>query len=67
MRRTAAAIRSVILSIASSVGLEGAFLLAGTVLLAVAASYVSPIGPLVIIGSMCILAGLALAIPTRSQ
>ena len=42
---------------------EGAFLIAGTVLLAIGASYVSPIGPYLVVGAMCLLVGLLLAAP----
>ncbi len=65
MKRTAGALRLLVVAVARGVGLEGAFLLAGTALLAAAASYVSPVGPLVVVGTMCVLAGLALAIPSR--
>ena len=65
MKRAAFALRSLSTAVVSGVGLEGAFLLAGTVLLAVASSYLSPAGPLVVVGGMCVLAGLALAIPAR--
>jgi hypothetical protein len=41
-----------------AVGIEGAFLLAGTVLLAAAASYISPAAALVVVGVACILAGI---------
>lgn len=65
MRRAAAAIRSAALRAASAVGLEGAFLIAGTSLLAYAASWISPAGPPAVAGLMCILAGIALALPER--
>ena len=65
MKRAAVALRSTIARLVAAVGLEGAFLLAGTVLLAVGTSYIHPAGPLVVVGSMCILAGIALAVPTR--
>ena len=64
--KTAAALSALIARLAAAVGLEGAFLLAGTVLLAAAASYVSPAGPFFVVGFMCILAGIALAIPRRA-
>lgn len=51
--------------IAGAVGIEGAFLFAGTVLLSVAASFVAPAGPFVVAGVMCILAGIVLAVPPR--
>jgi hypothetical protein len=65
VKRAAVSLRRFALAIATAIGLEGAFLLAGTVLLAVAASYVAPAGPFVVVGVMCILAGIALAIPPR--
>lgn len=66
MKRAAVALRYHLLVLASAVGLEGAFLLIGTALLAAAASTVSPVGPLVVVGVMCVLAGLALAVPRRA-
>ena len=51
--------------IAAAVGLEGAFLLAGTAFLAVGAAYLAAWGPWVVAGSACVLAGLVLARPTR--
>lgn len=65
MKTAAVALRRIALVIAGAVGLEGAFLLAGTVLLSVAASYVTPAGPFVVAGVMCILAGIVLAVPPR--
>lgn len=67
VKRTALAVRSLLGAVAGAVGLEGAFLAAGTVMLAVAAGYVTPAGPFVVVGSMCILAGIALALPARRQ
>lgn len=61
MSRAAAAIDR----IARALGLEGAFLLAGTLLLAAAASFVHPAGPLLVMGAVCLLLGIALALPVR--
>lgn len=66
MKRAAVALRRLVLSLARVVGIEGAFLLVGTALLAAFASYLHPAGPLFVVGAMCVLAGLALAVPTRS-
>lgn len=67
MRRATIALRSAIGTVASAVGLEGAFLVTGTAVLAYGAGLVSPVGPYLVVGSMCILAGLALAVPIRRQ
>lgn len=58
-----AALSALVLSIASAVGLEGAFLVAGTALLAVGASFFNPAAPYLVVGGMCVLIGLALARP----
>lgn len=50
-----------VVAIARAIDLEGAFLIAGTALLAAASSYVHPAGPLAVFGISCLLAGLALA------
>lgn len=65
MKRAATAISILAARFAAAVGLEGTFLVTGTVLLSIASTYVSPAGPLVVVGAMCILAGLALALPQR--
>lgn len=57
--------RRLVRGIAAAVGLEGAFLAAGSVLLAIAASYVSPAGPFLVLGLSCALIGIALAVPPR--
>lgn len=44
---------------------EGAFLLAGTVLVAVGATYISPAGPWLVVGVISLAIGIALALPTR--
>ena len=67
MKRAAVSIRGLTARVASSIGLEGAFLLAGTVLLAIGASYIAPFGPWIVAGSLCILAGIGLAIPERRR
>lgn len=65
MRRAAAALRGLALSTASAVGLEGAFLATGTALVAVGSTYISAAGPFFVVGAMALLAGVALALPTR--
>lgn len=61
MKRAAVVLRR----LAGDVGIEGAFLLAGTVLLSVAASYVTPAGPFVVVGLVCLIAGIFLVVPPR--
>lgn len=51
--------------IARAIGLEGAFLIAGTAALSAGASYFSPAGPWLVSGGVAVLVGLALAVPTR--
>ena len=65
MKRAAVALRGLTLSIASSVGIEGMFLIAGTCALAVASSYISAAGPWFVVGAVSLLAGLALALPRK--
>jgi uncharacterized membrane protein (DUF106 family) len=60
-----AALRRLFARAAAAVGIEGMFLAVGTALLAVFASYLSPAGPFLVVGVMCVLAGVALAIPPR--
>lgn len=67
MKAAAVALRGLASRIASAVGIEGAFLLAGTVLLAIGSSYIVSFGPWIVAGSMCILAGISLAIPERRR
>ena len=49
--------------IARAVGLEGAFLLGGTLLLAIGASYLTPAGPWFVSGAVALVVGIALAFP----
>lgn len=65
MKRAADAIYSVGVYLARAVGLEGAFLIAGTALLAAGSTYVSPAGPLFVVGTVCMVAALGLALPQR--
>lgn len=67
MKRAAVALRSILLALARGLGLEGSFLAVGTILAAVGASYISPAGPWLVIGTVCIVAGLALAVPRRTE
>lgn len=67
MKRAASAIRTAASAVARAVGLEGAFLIAGTALIAAAGAYLHPAVPLLVVGVMCTLAGLALAMPRRSS
>ena len=67
MKRAAVAVRALLSRIAGMVGIEGAFLLGGTACLSVFASAIHPLGPWFVVGVMCILAGIALAIPERRK
>ena len=67
MKRAAISIRALVVRLVAGVGLEGGFLLVGTALLAVGSSFISAIGPWIVTGIMCILAGIALAIPERRK
>ena len=66
MKRAASAIGSMLTRIVLGVGLEGAFLLAGTALLAAGSSFVSPAGPWIVVGAACTIAGIALTLPRRT-
>jgi hypothetical protein len=65
VKRAAAAIRRLVLSVSNGIGIEGLFLLAGTCALAVASSYISAAGPWFVVGAVSLLAGIALALPSR--
>ena len=65
MKRAAVALRSLLTAAASGLGLEGAFLVAGTVLLATGAAYIHPAGPWLVTGGIAALLGLALAVTPR--
>ncbi|HKI95471.1 MAG TPA: hypothetical protein VJ992_09290 [Gemmatimonadales bacterium] len=63
MRRAAVAVGRLASGLASAVGLEGAFLAAGAVLLAVGSYFVNPAGPFFVIGIICLLVAYALTVP----
>lgn len=63
MKRAAVSIGRFVSLVAGGVGLEGAFLVAGTALLAVGSTFIVPYGPWFVVGGMAILAGIALALP----
>lgn len=65
MKRAAVALRRLASLVAAVVGIEGAFLFVGTALLAIGAGYFSPAGPFVVVGFICLIAGVALAVPPR--
>lgn len=65
MKKAALALSALLARLAASVGLEGAFLLIGTALLAAGSSFIHPAGPLLVTGCMCVVVGLALALPAR--
>lgn len=66
MKRGAVALYSLVARLAADIGAEGAFLAAGTALLAIGASYVSPAGPWLVIGVVCLGTGVALTVPRRT-
>ena len=61
--RPVSALRDLIVAIARGVGLEGAFLIAGTAALSVGASFIHPAGPWLVSGGVAVLIGIALALP----
>lgn len=65
MKRAAIALRSLATGVMSGVGLEGTFLGLGTVCLAVFASFFSPAGPWLVVGTVALVTGIALARPAR--
>ena len=67
MKQAAVAVRSLLGRIAAGVGLEGGFLAVGGILLAVGASYLSPAGPWLVLGFLCVVIGIAVAVPSRSK
>lgn len=64
MKRATVALRRLLVD---GLGLEGGFLLIGTVLLATFAAFIHPAGPLLVVGAVCLLLGLALAVPRRTE
>ncbi len=67
MKRAAVALRTLLVSAAASVGLEGAFLLIGTVCLAYASLGISTYGPAAVVGAVALLVGIALTVPRRAD
>ena len=67
MKAAAVAVFGLLSQIGSAIGLEGAFLVIGTIALSVGSAFIHPAGPWLVIGIMCILAGIALAVPGRRQ
>lgn len=65
MKRAAAGLSALAAAFTGNVGLEGAFLVFGTVCLSVAAGFFHPAGPWFVVGVMSVLAGIALALPAR--
>jgi hypothetical protein len=65
VKATAVAVFGLMSRIGSAVGIEGALLLIGTIALSIGSAFISPAGPWVVVGIMCILAGIALALPGR--
>lgn len=67
MKPAVALLRSSMLTLVAAVGLEGWFLVVGTLMVAVGASFISPAGPWLVVGGVALLLGLALAVPVRRQ
>ena len=63
MKHAAGALAVLIARIASTVGIEGAFLVAGTALLAIGAGYLSPAGPWLVTGLVAIGICIAVSLP----
>ena len=63
MKRPTEALAALTARIARGLGIEGAFLLAGTTLLAIGASYLGPAWPWIVTGAVALLIGLALSLP----
>lgn len=66
MRHATLALRGAMLRVIRWVGIEGAFVAAGTAVLAVGAALISPAGPYAVVGLVLVLYGLALAAPRRA-
>lgn len=56
------AIRALIAAVWRRLDVEGFLLLAGTILLAIGSSYLSPAGPYFVVGAICVVAALGLAV-----
>lgn len=68
MKHATVALRSLLGLVAASVGLEGALLVAGTAVLAAGSGIIHPAGPYLVVGAVCLLLGLALAVhPRRAE
>jgi len=65
VKRATVALRDLLVWLGKSVDMEGAFLLAGTALLAIGSTYLNPAGPWIVVGGVALILGLALAVPTR--
>jgi hypothetical protein len=65
VKAAVASLRALFITVVLEVGLEGWFLVFGTLLLAVGSSYINPAGPWLVTGSVALLLGLALAVPVR--
>lgn len=63
MRRAAQVLQQLVVD---GIGLEGGFLLLGTVCLAVGAGFVAPAGPWLVVGGMASIVGILLAVPRRA-
>ena len=63
MKRAAAAL----VVVARAVDIEGAFLLVGGGLLAVGSSFLHPAGPWIVVGGLCLLIAVGLALHPRGE
>lgn len=50
-----------------AIGLEDALLVVGTITLAVGGSFISPAGPWIVVGLVCLALGLAVAVQTARR
>lgn len=66
MKRAAIALRALLRRAAASVGAEGTFLGVGTIGLAYVANYIHPVGAAAVVSVMCLVVGVALAVPSRN-
>lgn len=65
MRRAILALRRDLWTLARAIDVEGAFVIAGTAILASGAGAISPAGPYFVVGTVLLLLGFALARPVK--
>lgn len=67
MRRAASALRGYIVLVIRAIDIEGAFVIAGTAVLAAAAGFIHPAGPGLVVGTVLLACGLAIARPPKTR